>query len=198
MKGSSSNFPNRSARGFTLAELLAVIIIMSILMVFVVPSVVGMTRGASMRGATMQVRSTLMAARQIAITRRATASVLFPQTLSSPNDSKNYRAIAIFTNGTTAANGALVSAWDFLPQGIVFQATNSLTTVNAAVDKTTSAPVPALTFNRLGDLSGGNEASVCLLEGVIMSGSVQPKGAAGGTNKITVLFPAGIIQVKRL
>jgi prepilin-type N-terminal cleavage/methylation domain-containing protein len=182
-------------RGFTLAELLAVIIIMSLLMVVVVPSVTGMTRDASLRGATMQVRTALVAARQTAVARRVNVSLLLPSTLAGDN-SKNFHAMALYSNSTTTASGGYVGSWEFLPASIVFQTSNLTSQISATIDSSI-VTVEGFTFNRLGDVIGNGTASVKLMEGFISSGAIVPK-AKGSTNQVSVLFPAGIIQVKRL
>ncbi len=197
----ASSSPAR--RAFTLAELLAVIVIMSLLMVVVIPGISGMTRGASMRGATMQVRTTLIAARQTAISRRADVSVMFPSTLPG-NDPKNFRAIAVYASNYTGS--WYVANWEFLPPGIVFKPNNFASTdvvKNVPINGGTAAgTVEAITFNRQGErtgLSTGSGASqVLLMEGFVNGGTIVAKGKAGGTNQISVLYPAGIIQVKRL
>lgn len=188
-----------TCRGFTLAELLAVIVIMSLLMVVVVPGISGLTRGASLRGATMQVRTTLIAARQTAISRRADVSVMFPSALPG-NNSKNFRAIAVYASNYTGS--WYVANWEFLPPGVVFSPNNfaSSDKVTAPIEGSTTATVPAITFNRLGERTGtsASAAQVLLLEGFVNGGTVVSRSKAGGTNQIDVLYPAGIIQVKRL
>lgn len=64
-------------RGFTLMELLTVMVIMGILLTAGIISYVGARRGAEMRGAIGAVRTTLSMARQQAVTRRRTTAVLF-------------------------------------------------------------------------------------------------------------------------
>lgn len=197
----SSNQP-RAKHGFTLAELLAVIVIMALLMAVVIPNISGMTRGASLRGATMQVRTALVQARQTAITRRADASVLFPTTI--PNDNpKNYRAIAVMASNYTGS--WMVANWEFLPAGTVFKLNPSLTydKVLGPVDGTTSNMMSACTFNRLGERTGAAATSASatalqfyLMEGFV-SGSTVVTNKTSGMNIIDVLYPAGIVQVKR-
>ena len=126
--------------GFTLAELLAVIIIMAILAAVVIPNVAGLTRGASLRGATMQMRATLVQALQNAISRRADVSVLFPETLPSDNP-KNYRAYAVYAS--TYTGKWFAANWEFLPQGIVFRLNNISDTATAPVDGGTTANMRA-------------------------------------------------------
>ena len=194
-------YPTRRStarRAFTLAELLAVIVIMSLLMVVVIPGISGMTRGASLRGATMQVRTSLVAARQTAITRRANVSVLFPTALAN-NDVKNHRAIAIYTNGASAGVSGFVSAWEFLPLGIVFQRVAGTKAIPVSVWDPGQMSIDAVTFNRLGEFSstGNAQAQFLLLEGFVNGNTILEK-KLGATNQVNVLYPAGIIQVRSL
>lgn len=66
-----------SRRGFTLLELLVVMGIMAILMSIGTLSFISIRRGAELRGATMTIRTTLMLARQQAVTKRQPISVVF-------------------------------------------------------------------------------------------------------------------------
>ena len=66
---------NRNA--FTLIELLVVMGIMVLLMGISVMGFVGMRRGAELRGGAMAVRTTLMLARQQAVTKRQAVKVTF-------------------------------------------------------------------------------------------------------------------------
>jgi prepilin-type N-terminal cleavage/methylation domain-containing protein len=191
-----------SARhGFTLAELLAVIVIMAIMVAVVVPNISGITKGATMRGATMQVRTALIQARQNAISRRAEVSVLLPTALPSDNP-KNFRAFAVYGAATASTGSWFVSNWEFLPPGMVFKLNNlsSMDKATAPYDGTTSASMTALSFNRLGERKGASAsaAQIWLMEGFVSGGTVQGKPKSGGTNQIEVLYPTGIIQVKRL
>ena len=66
-----------SRRGFTLIELLAVMGIMILVLSIGVVGMRGMRRGSEIRGAVNSVRSTLMLARQQAVTRRCKVMVCF-------------------------------------------------------------------------------------------------------------------------
>lgn len=118
----ASSITWRAARkyGFTLAELLAVLVIMGILIAAVVPSLSGLTRSASQRSATLQVRATLVQARQFAISRRITTSVLFPT--QGNNTNTGNRAIAVYAS--VSPNGYFVTDWQFMPPGVVLTTTN--------------------------------------------------------------------------
>jgi prepilin-type N-terminal cleavage/methylation domain-containing protein len=121
MKSASSiTQPAARRRGFTLAELLAVLVIMGILIAAVIPSLSGLTRSAAVRGATLQVRAALIQARQFAITRRTTTSVLFPD--QGNNTNTGNRAIAVYASASP--NGYFISDWMFMPPGIVLATTN--------------------------------------------------------------------------
>ncbi len=58
------------AAAFTLIELLAVMLIMTVILSISVPAFIGMGRGAELRGAVTAVRNTLVHSRQWAITHR--------------------------------------------------------------------------------------------------------------------------------
>ncbi len=64
-------------RGFTLMELLTVMVIMSIVLATGVVSYVGARRGAELRGAAISVKTALSMARQHAVTKRRTTAVVF-------------------------------------------------------------------------------------------------------------------------
>jgi prepilin-type N-terminal cleavage/methylation domain-containing protein len=65
------------SKGFTLLELLVVMAIMILLMGMGLTGYYGIRRGAEMRGAISSVRTTLMLARQQAVTKRRTVTVQF-------------------------------------------------------------------------------------------------------------------------
>lgn len=69
--------------GFTLVELLTVMGIMVLLMGISTIGFMGMRRGAEMRGAAMSIRTTLMLARQQAVTKRQNVTVQFFGTVDS-------------------------------------------------------------------------------------------------------------------
>lgn len=64
-------------RGFTLMELLTVMVIMSIVLATGVVSYVGARRGAELRGAVISVKTALSMARQHAVTKRRPTAVVF-------------------------------------------------------------------------------------------------------------------------
>ena len=98
-----------------------VIAIIGIMLAVSLPSFIGLSRGANMRSAVIQLRSTLSLARQWAITRRVPTYVVFPAYYNNmysgfeSHVTKAYRAYSVYT----ATNG-YVQEWRYLPQGIVF------------------------------------------------------------------------------
>jgi len=179
--------------GFTLAELLAVIIIMALMMAVAVPGLRGLTKSAGLRGATLQVKSALDQARQHAISFRQDTGVLFPAWANDSKsvDSKAYRAIAVYSTN-------YLTDWQFLPAGILVARSNLVAT--SAADRKNSVQglsgsVPYCLFNQQGRRNG--EFTMIVYDGFVDSaGKPIPKG--GGTNVITVRDVLGAVSVRRL
>ena len=104
--------------GFTLIELLVVMGIMVLLMGISTIGFMGIRRGAELRGGARSIRSTLMLARQFAVTKRQTVKVAFTansMTVSFSGENMTNRTI-YFSPGITItppANNPL----QFLPTG---------------------------------------------------------------------------------
>ena len=82
--------------GFTLVELLVVMGIMILLMGISTMGIMGMRRGAELRGGTMAIRTTLMLARQQAVTKRQTVRV----DINSTNMMVSFTTGGVSTNRT--------------------------------------------------------------------------------------------------
>lgn len=109
--------------GFTLVELLVVMGIMGLLIFAAMPMFNGLTRSAGMKGATMQLRTTLSLARQWAITHRETTYVLFPTvdaTNSAGLPTRAYRAYNVYTR-----SDKFIRDWVYLPEGLFFVSTGT-------------------------------------------------------------------------
>lgn len=110
--------------GFTLVELLAVMMIMAMMMIVAVGAFLHFGRGAGMRGSLMNVQSALGGARQRAITYRVRTAMTYGNiVLSNYYDgswhvetNKGYFAITINTNGTEQVIGST----NYLADGIIF------------------------------------------------------------------------------
>ncbi|TAN37253.1 MAG: prepilin-type N-terminal cleavage/methylation domain-containing protein [Verrucomicrobia bacterium] len=139
-----------SARtGFTLVELLAVLVIMGLLLATVVPATSGLMRSAGVRGATMQVLSSVSLARQTTVTQKKNCYVLFPSNADGTgvNSNVDFRAVAVFAVNNILGRpvGRFVGDWKFFPPGVVFypvamqQTANILQTTNTV--NQTAAPI---------------------------------------------------------
>lgn len=132
------------AAGFTLLELLVVMGIMLLLMGTGVAGYFGMRRGAEMRGASSMVQTTLMLARQQAITKRRTVDVNFLQR----GETNSIQVIEIQTGVTNQ----LVHGEVFLSPGVEY-------------DKSKSPCPPAkVTFVPTGKASGTGTSDIYLVE----------------------------------
>ncbi len=110
-------------RGFTLVELLVVIGIIGLMMALIMPAFRGFGRSASMNGAVAQVRSSLALARQLAITKRTLAYVIFADSRTAaamPAEAwRANRSYAVFMGTNSTGDGYYVKEWTALPPGIV-------------------------------------------------------------------------------
>lgn len=183
--------------GFTLVELLAVIVIMGILLATVAPSIIGLMRGAALNGATMQVRTALSQARQLAVVRHRTAAVLFP---TNANDvQKGFRAILVIV-ATNAIEDSweAVGDWQFLPPGVVYsvQTVHQLTNYNPGLMLSSVAePVPVSMFNYRGRWY---DSTIDLYEGWVDQSGVRQARPNGATNRLVIRGLTGSIISERL
>jgi prepilin-type N-terminal cleavage/methylation domain-containing protein len=115
----TTSSPATRQRGFTLVELLVVIGIMGVLLGLIMPAFTGLGRGANMRSAVMQLRSTIALARQWAITHREKTYVVFPdESLNfggGGSASMARRAYAVY-----GEKSGYIREWAYLPAGLVF------------------------------------------------------------------------------
>jgi prepilin-type N-terminal cleavage/methylation domain-containing protein len=207
-------FPRRAA--FTLAELLAVVAIMAILLATVVPSISGLARSAGLRGATMQVRTALAQARQTAITRRVPTGVLFPTWQNDMN--KGFRAIIVasVTGQYTIAGGPApnvyraVGEWQFLPPGVVIDAWQVWVVTNVHLQSfgLQGGFTPFYSFQQRGGgqgtihsvlgTFGTHHGFINLYEGWVDGNGVRQARPNGATNQIEIKYGTGAIKSKRL
>ncbi len=136
--GKDSASVRRSGRkqGFTLAELLAVMLIMVILMGMAVGAFYGMGRGARMRGAVSSFNTTLSLSRQYAITRSQPLTIELIESDDTGETVWSYN-ILYYDNGN---NEQQLRPTQYLPPGILFVADNN-----------------RFTFRPDGSLEDGNE-----------------------------------------
>ena len=185
----------QARRGFTLAELLAVVIIMAILTAVSLPSIIGMSRGASMRSAAAQVRSDLALARQTAITRRDNVGVYFPTINNSAAVISNYAYRAYIIAGERSG---ILTDFHFLPQGVLceFSSATPVTEVDFPYPKPSPIVMKAkaVRFKRNGALAtGASSLNLWLYEGVMLNN--LPTSKLKFTNMVEVTGLTGSIYV---
>lgn len=151
--------------GFTIMELLVVIGIMVLLMSLAVAGFIGIRRGAELRGGVMTVRTTMMLARQEAVTKRRNVTVEFKAGTGALDADKLYVI-------SSCAGNILTNSVIALPLGIQFNA----------------APAP-ITFKPSGSASGTGATSIGLIE---KQGPVA--GTLRGTRSVKVWSLTGITK----
>lgn len=155
----------RAKGGFTLLELLVVIGIMVMLMAIAAAGFVGIRRGAEIRGAVMTLRTTLMLARQEAVTKRRAVTVEFIKGGAATDPD---RMNIISSNvGVTITNNVVA-----LPLGVEFNGSPS-----------------TIIFKPSGQVSGAGYQSIGLIE---KQGPVA--GAVRGTRSVKVWYLTGITR----
>lgn len=105
-------------KGFTLVELLSVLLIMGILMAIGIPALTAFRASAVSSGA-RSVANSLHLARQYAITHRTYARVIFSlQTVGQEKAFNTFSIAAMPTN--TVFSWLVVGRWESLPMGAIF------------------------------------------------------------------------------
>src|ERR1700689_5015034 len=112
--------------GFTLIEMLVVIVIVGILVSFALPAATTLMKSGGLNGAAREVANTLGLARQYAITHRTTTCVVFPfsvTTMGNPGSdvAPQYQSYAVYDLGSAS----YISKWEHLPPGAVFMNVNA-------------------------------------------------------------------------
>src|SRR5665811_1203696 len=106
--------------GFTLIEMLTVIVIIAIIMGIGIPAFTNLMKSGGLSGASREVANSLGLARQYAITHRTVTRVVFPYNGTTGTTGTNfcpwYQSYAVIDVGS----GNYISKWEHLPLGTVF------------------------------------------------------------------------------
>jgi prepilin-type N-terminal cleavage/methylation domain-containing protein len=118
--------------GFTLVELLTVLVIAGILIGLTIPAVTSLMSSGGVSAASREVANTLGLARQIAITQHLYARVVFPYSATGSRPDMWCRTYTVMTNrdnsATAATSWAYLTKWEYLPLGAVFVDNHALVT----------------------------------------------------------------------
>jgi prepilin-type N-terminal cleavage/methylation domain-containing protein len=212
--------------GFTLIEMLTVIVIVGIMLAFTIPAVTNLMKSTGVSTATRHVSNTLGLARQLAITQRIYARVVFPYSLSGNPQEKWYRTYAVMTNRDNSAAAVLnwryASKWEYLPVGVVFLKTvpggglgalNDLISLNRELGlpfpdaSGTFGQLAYIEFNPTGaakaSAGAGGDSVLVITEGFVNSPSPPTLTSMASVNALanasttTVSSLVGRIQVAR-
>ena len=108
--------------GFTLIEMLVVVVVVAIMAAIAIPAVTNLIKSGGVNSATREVANTLGLARQLAVTQRIYARVVFPYSSTGNRPDMWYLSYAVITNrnNTVTSGWGYASKWEYLPVGAVF------------------------------------------------------------------------------
>jgi prepilin-type N-terminal cleavage/methylation domain-containing protein len=178
--------------GFTLIEMLVVLVIVGIMVILAIPAVTKLMNSGGVSSGSREVANTLGLARQLAVTRRIYARVVFPYnnvTLTRPD--MWYLAYAVMTNHANtvaaAAGWTYASKWEFLPVGAVFLTAAKANPSLGGLDDPSSLAQQSLPFPN----SGGSLVQLAYIEFGPTGVATPFPGGTSSTLAITEGFVSG-------
>lgn len=197
--------------------MLVVIVIISIMVGLTIPAVTTLMKSGGVSAGSREISNTLGLARQLAITQRTFARVVFPYSQSGNPLDMRYRAYAVMTNrdNSVAAGWAYASKWEYLPVGVMFlQTIPAAPSGSGALDdqnslngqtKQMAFPLPGnpgnmafLAYIEFGPtgaatpLTGGGASILALTEGFVSGGVPTPTTTKTSTNTLANLTTIGV------
>jgi prepilin-type N-terminal cleavage/methylation domain-containing protein len=168
----------RSCRrsGFTLIEMLAVLVIIGVFVVIALPAFNNLSRSAALPGALRQIANEASMARQYAITHRVQTELRITNTLN---------AVSIFTN--VGPNEVQLDKWNYLPVGTIVYFPP---TVPLPIGLVTNSVV----FTPTGGTTNLNEVTICVREGSFENNNYFGINSNVGTVSINNLLGRILIQ----
>jgi len=113
----------RKSPGFTLIEMLTVLVIIGIVITIALPAFTNLMKSGGVNAAARQLSSTFSLARQYAITHRTTTRVVFTYDSTTGTAYTNmapwYQSYAVLER-SSLTNFTYLTKWEFLPIGVVF------------------------------------------------------------------------------
>jgi prepilin-type N-terminal cleavage/methylation domain-containing protein len=159
--------------GFTLIEMLAVLVIIGVFVVIALPAFTNLNRSAALPGALRQIANEASLARQYAITHRVQTELKITNTCD---------AVSVLTNGSP------VDKWNYLPVGTV-----------VFFDPAIPNLVTNVFFTPTGGTTKLNEVTICVREGSseIVAGTNFYFGISSNVGTISINNLLGRILIQR-